>query len=97
MTMKVNPYYIIKSPVITEESTIQTQSNNQYIFKVIPGANKIQIKAAVEYLFPNVKVVSVNTMNYIGKRRRRGRDVGFKSNWKKAIVKLRDGDSIDLI
>lgn len=94
--MKSDPYYIVKSPVITEESTLQTHTRNQYIFKVDPRANKGQIRDAIEKLF-NVRVVSVNTMNYQGKPRRRGRLTGRRANWKKAIVTLNKDDSIDLL
>lgn len=95
--MNTEPYYIIKAPVITEESTIQTHTRNQYVFKVDPRANKSQIRDAVEKMFPGVKVVSVNTLNYQGKVRRRGRLVGRRANWKKAYVTLRPGDTIELI
>lgn len=93
-----HPYDVIKAPVLSEESTIQTAANNKYIFKVFPEANKEQIRKAVERQF-DVKVTSVNTMNYSGKKAGRpGRRVfGRKSDWKKAIVTLRDGDKIELI
>ncbi len=97
--MNTDPLYIIKRPVITEESTLQSDTRNQYVFRVDPQANKHQIREAVEQMFPEVKVLSVNTMNYRGKLRgRRGRQrQGRQPNWKKAIVTLRQGDSIDLI
>jgi large subunit ribosomal protein L23 len=90
---------IIKAPIVTEESQIQTGKANQYTFKVSPSANKKQIAEAVEALKPGIKVTSVNTMNYTGKIRRQPgtRNVGKKRNWKKAIVTLRAGDTIDLI
>ncbi len=94
--MKSDPFYIVKRPVITEESTIQTQTRNQYVFNVDPRANKHQIRDAIERMF-DVKVVSVNTMNYVGKVRRRGRTLGRRANWKKAVITLRQGDTIDLI
>ena len=97
--MKLEPHQIIKTPIVTEESQIQTGKANQYTFRVAPKANKAQIRAAVEMVFPEVKVVRVNTMNYDGKLRRimGSRRVGRTSKWKKAIVTLREGDSIDLI
>ena len=97
--MSVDAHHIIKSPIITEESQIQTAKGNQYTFRVDSKANKIQIRHAGEDVFPDVKVVRVNTMNYEGKMRRQfgSRQVGRRSNWKKAIVTLRDGDKIDLI
>ncbi len=94
--MNESAYHIIKAPVITEESTIQSETRNQYVFKVDPRSNKSQIRDAVERVF-NVKVTSVNTMNYNGKKRRRGRTVGYTAKWKKAVITLRDGDKIDLI
>ena len=97
--MKTDALYIIKKPVITEESTLQADTRNQYVFRVDPRANKHQIREAVEQMFPDVGVLSVNTMNYRGKRSgRRGRHIaGRRANWKKAIVTLRQGDKIDLI
>lgn len=94
--MKSDPFYILKRPIITEESTIQQQTRNQYVFEVDPRANKHQIRDAVEQMF-HVRVLSVNTMNYLGKERRRGRTVGRRPHWKKAVVTLRLGDAIDLI
>jgi large subunit ribosomal protein L23 len=94
--MKSNANDVIVAPVITEESTIQTESRNQYVFKVDPRANKRQIMDAIEEKF-DVRVLSVNTMNYRGKRKVRGRYVGFRPAWKKAVITLRQGDSIDLL
>jgi len=94
--MKSDPYQIVQRPVITEESTIQSETRNQYVFRVDPRANKTQIRDAIEQLF-NVKVLSVNTMNYMGKPRTRGRTTGRRPAWKKAVVTLRAGDAIDLI
>jgi large subunit ribosomal protein L23 len=91
----MNPYDVIKAPVVTEESMIQMESSNQYVFKVHPKANKPEIRDAVEQLF-GVTVRSVNTMNFLGKRKRRGRYVGRTADWKKAVVTLAPGDSIDL-
>lgn len=96
--MNTNPYYIIKSPLITEESTIQRDAKSHYTFRVDPRANKRQIRDAIEQIF-NVKVVAVNTMNYDGKQSgRRGKgQPGFRANWKKAIITLRKGDAIELV
>jgi len=96
--MSVNPYYIVKSPLLTEESNLQMATKNQYQFRVDPKANKHQIRDAVEKMF-KVTVVSVNTMNYAGKEGRQmaRRNVGRHRNWKKAIVTLREGDKIELI
>lgn len=96
--MNMKPHEIVKSPMITEESTIQRDTKNHYTFRVDPKANKRQIRDAIEHLF-NVKVVAVNTCNYEGKLSgRRGRAVpGRKANWKKAVITLRKGDMIELI
>ncbi len=96
--MNTNPRYIVKSPLLTEESTLQRDAKQHYVFKVDPRANKRQIKDAIEKLF-KVKVVSVNTMNYDGKQSgRRGRtQPGFRPAWKKAIIKLQKGDTIEII
>jgi large subunit ribosomal protein L23 len=95
--MNGQAHQVINVPVITEESTIQMESKNQYVFKVHPKANKHQIRDAVEEMFPEVKVLSVNTMNYQGKEKGRFRRVGRRSAWKKAIVTLRPDDHIDLL
>lgn len=97
--MNQEAYQIIKGPVITEESQIQTAKANQYTFRVDPKANKIQIKKAIEEMFPGVHVISVNTMNYKGKYRRtfRTRQMGRRANWKKAIVTLREGEKIEFV
>ena len=94
--MKYHPFYIVKRPILTEESTILMHAKNQFVFRVDPRANKNQIRDAVEEMF-KVKVVSVNTMNYDGKVVRRGRMVGRKPRWKKAVVTLKQGDTIDLM
>ena len=97
--MSIEAHHIVKSPIITEESQIQGTKGPQYTFRVVANANKHQIREAIEEIFPEVKVRRVNTMNYKGKagqRSNRGAQ-GMKSKWKKAIVTLRDGDSIELI
>lgn len=94
-----HPVHVLRAPVLSEESTIQTQAHNKYTFKVDPRANKQQIKDAVEQQWPEIQVLAVNTMNYRGKisGRRSGGIPGRGAGWKKAIVTLRDGDTIDLI
>lgn len=94
--MKSDAYYIVKSPVLTEESTILMHAKNQYVFRVDPRANKSQIRDAVEEMF-KVKVAKVNTMVYAGKVVRRGRSIGRKPRWKKAVVTLQQGETIDLM
>lgn len=94
--MKSDAYYIVKNPVLTEESTILMHAKNQYVFRVDPRANKSQIRDAVEEMF-KVKVAKVNTMVYAGKVVRRGRSIGRKPRWKKAVVTLQQGETIDLM
>jgi large subunit ribosomal protein L23 len=87
-------HQIIKRPLITEKSTRQKEEGNQIAFVVDLKASKIEIRQAVEKLF-KVKVRRVHTMNLLGKRKRLGRFLGWKSDWKKAIVTLREGDRIE--
>lgn len=87
-------YDIIKSPLITEKTTIQKEASNQISFKVSRMANRIEIKRAVENIF-NVKVSGVRTMQVKGKTKQRGRIIGKRKNWKKAIVTLMPGERID--
>ena len=87
---------IIRRPLITEKSTGLMSDSNQYSFEVAPGANKSQIKAAIEEIF-KVKVVAVNTVNVPGKTKRQGRFVGKTASWKKAVVTLRAGDRIEVL
>lgn len=94
--MQSDPLQVIKAPLLSEEATIQQTTKNQYVFRVDPRATKVQIRDAVEKAF-KVRVTSVNTMNYRGKVRRRGRIVGRRTDWKKAVVTLHADDTIDLI
>ena len=86
---------IIKAPIITEKTADLAQNANTYTFSVDTKANKTQIKQAIEALF-NVKVESVNTINVQPKKKRVGRYVGKTNKVKKAIVKLKEGSSIEL-
>ncbi len=90
----MNKYHIIKRPVITEKSTDLRELGNYVVFEVDKRATKPQIKKAVEELF-NVRVISVKTMIVPGKVKRLGRSVGRVPSWKKAIVKLKEGDKIE--
>jgi large subunit ribosomal protein L23 len=91
----MTPEQIIRRPIVlTEKANILREKNNQVVFEVARGANKVQIKDAVQKLF-NVKVTDVNTMLMRGKDRRMGRGYAKMQNWKKAIVTLKEGDSID--
>ncbi len=87
-------HQIIKRPLITEKSTRMKETGNQIAFVVDPQANKVQIRQAVEKLF-KVKVKNVRTLNLVGKRKRVGRFMGWKSDWKKAIVTLHEGERIE--
>jgi large subunit ribosomal protein L23 len=88
------PRQVIKRPVITEKSTIDRETENVVTFAVDPRAGKIEIKRAVEELF-NVKVVDVRTGRVRGKLKRVGRQAGRRPDWKKARVRLAEGDSIE--
>ncbi len=88
---------IIQTASLTEKASLLGEKLNKYVFRVAPGANKIQIKQAIEKLFTK-KVVAVNTCNYAGKKKReRSANFGRKAHWKKAIVTLKEGDKIDLV
>jgi large subunit ribosomal protein L23 len=86
---------IIVKPLVTEKSTEQLERVGAYAFVVARDANKVEIARAVETLF-NVKVRDVRTMQYRGKERRLGRFLGRRAAWKKAVVRLREGDSIEI-
>ena len=91
----MNRYYdIIKAPIITEQSTQLIESQNRYTFKVDRKANKVEIKKAIEAIF-NVNVLSVNTVNVLPKFKRMGKHEGFKPAYKKAVVKLAEGQKIE--
>jgi large subunit ribosomal protein L23 len=91
----MQPEAVIKRPLIlTEKGSTLREEENQYLFEVHPGANKIEIKNAVETLF-KVDVEDVNTMIVRGKMRRMGRGHAKMRNWKKAIVTLKEGETID--
>lgn len=86
---------VIKAPIITEKSSDLAQNKNTITFSVDVKANKTQIKQAVEKIF-NVKVESVNTINVKPRKKRVGKYIGMTNRVKKAIVKLKDGSSIEL-
>ena len=84
---------VLKRPVVTEKGITKKEQERTLCFEVAAAANKIQVKQAVEKLF-NVKVEEVRTANFEGKIRRRGRFAGYKSDWKKAYVKLEPGQKV---
>jgi len=85
----------IVRPHITEKTSAAYQDRQEYTFEVHPDATKSQIRAAIEDLF-GVKVTDVWTSNQRGKEKRMGKTAGRRPNWKKAIVKLREGDTIEI-
>lgn len=93
--MNLGLYDIIRRPRVTEKAVYLQNEQTTYTFEVHPKANKTEIKKAVETLF-KVKVRSVTTQNYAGKERRiRSRTPGESAAWKKAMVRLNDGQSIE--
>ena len=85
---------VIRKPIITEKATEMKETENKYVFEVEKGSNKLEIKQAVEELF-NVTVTDVHTYITHGKVRSRGRFRGSRPDWKRAVVRLKDGDSIE--
>lgn len=90
----MNIYDVIKKPLITEKTTLQKDEKNVVAVVVNNDANKIQIKQAAEKLF-KVEVNGVRTVNMAGKVKRTGRNIGKRSNWKKAYISLNVGSNID--
>ncbi len=90
----MNTYDIIRGPLVTEKTTLQKELNNQVTFKVDKRANRVEIKDAVEQNF-NTKVQKVRTVQVKGKIKQRGRIIGKRPDWKKAIVTLMPGQRID--
>lgn len=90
-------FHVIKTIQLSEKATLMNELNNEYVFKVDRRANKLEIKDAVERLFGK-KVDAVRTCNYHGKKKRERRaDFGRTAHWKKAVVKLKEGETIDLV
>ena len=87
---------VILGPVVAEKASRVAENNNQVVLKVLPNANKTEIKQAVETLF-EVKVASVTTTNVKGKTKRTGRTFGKRSDWKKAYVTLADGADLNFL
>lgn len=89
-------YDVLLGPLLTEKGTLLKESDNKVIFRVAKKANKIEIKRAVEDIF-KVKVDNVTTMNYKGKKKRLGKYEGRRSDWKKAVVTLKEGEKLDFV
>lgn len=90
----MNIYDVIKKPLITEKTSLEQEGANTIAFEVDRNANKLEIKEAVEKIF-KVEVTAVNTVNVAGKVKRVGRNIGKRSNWKKAYVTLKEGSRVD--
>ena len=86
-------YEIIRRPLITEKGLAVKETEGTMVFDVAPNASKTEVKQAVEALF-KVKVLNVRTANVLGKERRRGKFSGYKPDWKKAYVRLKDGEKM---
>jgi large subunit ribosomal protein L23 len=86
-------YEIINRPLVTEKGVAKKDNERTLCFEVALSANKTQVKAAVEKLF-KVKVAAVRTATFDGKLRRRGKFAGYRSEWKKAYVKLKEGQKV---
>ena len=86
---------VLIRPVVTEKTTSLREQSNKYVFEVAVAANKTEIRQAVEKYF-GVKVLDVHTSRVYGKPKRMGRFEGRRPNWKKAVVTLQSGDTIDL-
>ncbi len=90
-------FQVIDTIQLSEKATLLTETNNEYVFKVNRNANKLEIRQAVEKLFGK-KVAAVRTANYSGKKKRERRaDFGRTKNWKKAFVRLKEGESIEFV
>lgn len=87
---------VLLGQLVSEKGARLTEHSQQYVFKVLPDANKLEIKKAVESLF-KVNVLTVRVVNVKGKTKRFGRAMGRRSDWKKAYIRVRQGQEIDLI
>ena len=96
MTTLERSYQLIKRPLVTEKASDDSASRNAYSFRVPLDANKVEIRHAVERLF-NVKVKDVNTLRVKGKWKIRGRSIGRTRDWKKAMVVLEEGQTIEVL
>jgi large subunit ribosomal protein L23 len=90
----MNIYEVLKRPLVTEKTAAEKEKNNTIAFEIAKSANKIEVKAAVEKIF-QVSVLDVKTINIAGKAKRLGKNIGKRSNWKKAYVTLKEGSKVD--
>jgi large subunit ribosomal protein L23 len=93
--MSLHPNEVLLAPVVSEKSYAQIELSNTYSFRIHPDAHKTQVRQAVEELF-EVKVIRVNISKVQAKPKRRGLHRGIRPGWKKAIVQLQPGDSIEI-
>ena len=91
-----NSYEVLIAPMLTEKGTLMKEMDNKILFRVARHANKIEIKKAVEEIF-KVKVDCVRTINVRGKKKRMGKFEGTRSDWKKAIVSLKEGELLAFV
>ena len=91
-----NIYDVIKKPLITEKGTRLKEENNSIVLQVSTEANKMDIKRAVETVF-KVKVAEVRTITFKGKKKRLGARQGVRSDWKKAVVTLKEGETVEYL
>jgi len=87
---------VLLGPLVSEKSARLTEQSQQYVFKVLPDATKLEIKKAIESLF-KVNVLSVRVVNVKGKTKRFGRAMGHRNDWKKAYIRVQEGQEIDLV
>ena len=95
MTANINHFNILRQPVITEKSYSGTGASNQYTFRVSRDATKRQVKAAIEAIF-EVKVEKVQVINLPSKAKRRGARVGTRPGYRKAVIRLAEGHSLEV-
>ena len=91
----MNPHDVLKKPLLTEKITALREMKNSVAFSVDGRATKVDVRRAVEKVF-QVKVTTVNILNVKGKRKRQGRFVGKRPDWRKAIITLKEGEKIEL-
>ena len=88
-------YQVVIKPLVTEKGTMMLSEGNWVTFRVHPDANKIEVREAIQTVF-SVSVLQVNTQIVRGKRRRFGKTIGQSKAWKKAMVRLKEGDKIEI-
>ena len=88
-----NVYDVIRRPIVTEKGVAAKETQRTLCLEVHPSATKTEVKQAVEKIF-KVKVEAVRTANFYGKERRRGKFAGYRADWKKAFVKLKEGEKM---